>query len=115
MHGSAILTFPALSHVREALRGRSSREHADVDHANGTKRNYRAKSALTGGLRAFHRPPGASLPAHSALTCRWHVDPDTGRLAASWSLETVEDFTHCCRKSRFTGRAADTAPVARAA
>jgi hypothetical protein len=62
MHGSAILTFPALSHVREALRGRSSREHADVDHANGTKRNYRAKSALTGGLRAFHRAPGATPP-----------------------------------------------------
>jgi hypothetical protein len=59
--------------------------------------------------------PARPLPALSALTCHWHIDPDTGRLAASWSLETVEDLTHCCRKSRFTGRAADTAPVARAA
>jgi hypothetical protein len=80
-----------------------------------TKRNYRARPALTGGLRAFHRAPGATLPAHSALICHWRVDPNTGRLAASWSLGTVEDLTHCCRKSRFTGCAADTAPVARAA
>jgi hypothetical protein len=80
-----------------------------------TKRNLRAKSAFTGGLRAFHRAPGATRPAHSALTCLWRVDPATGRLAASWSFEAAEDLTHCCRKSHFTGHAADIAPAARAA
>ena len=80
-----------------------------------TKRNLRARPALAGGLRAFHRAPGGTLSAHSALTCHWRVDPITGRLAASWSLETVEDLAHCCRRSRPTGRAADNAPAARAA
>jgi hypothetical protein len=80
-----------------------------------TKRNYRAKSALTSGLRAFHRAPGATLPAHSALTCHWRVDPNTGRLVASWSFEAVDDLTHCCHRSRFTGRATGIARVARAA
>jgi hypothetical protein len=28
-----------------------------------TKRNHRARSALTGGLRAFHHAPGALSPS----------------------------------------------------
>ena len=80
-----------------------------------TKRNLRANSALTGGLRALHRAHGAIHPARSSLTCLWRVDPDTGRLAASWSFETAEDLTPCSRKSHFTGHAADIAPAALAA
>ena len=80
-----------------------------------TKRNLRAKSGFTGELRAFHRAPGATRPVHSALICLWRVDPDTGRVTASWSFEAVEDLTHCRRESYFTGHAADIAPVARAA
>jgi len=80
-----------------------------------TKRNYRAKSALTGGLRAFYRARRVTRPAHAALACLWRVDPDTGRLSASWSFEAAEDLTHCRRKSHFTGRAADFAPAACAA
>jgi hypothetical protein len=80
-----------------------------------TKRNYRARSALAGGLRAFHPALGATPPAHSALACHWRIDPTTGRLAASWSLRTVEGPTHGRRKSHFVGRAADFAAAAQAA
>jgi hypothetical protein len=77
-----------------------------------TNRNFRAKLPLEGGLRAFHRAPGAF---RSALTCIWRVDPSSGRLVASWSLESVDDLTHCHCKSHFANRAAEIAPPARAA
>jgi hypothetical protein len=80
-----------------------------------TKRNYRAKSALAGGLRAFHPAPGAIPPARSALACHWRRDPNTGRLAASWSHDAVEDLTHCRRQSHVASRATRITLVARAA
>jgi hypothetical protein len=80
-----------------------------------TNRKLRAKSTPRGRLRVFHHAPGTFRPAHSALTCIWRIDPRTGRLAASWSFEAVDDLTHCTHKSHFTSCAAGIAPAARAA
>ncbi|MGA2792741.1 MAG: hypothetical protein ABSE69_04290 [Roseiarcus sp.] len=80
-----------------------------------TNRKLRARPMHEGGLRLFHRAPGAFRPARSGLACVWRVDPASGRLVACWSLEAEEDLTHWPRKSHLTKRWAGVAVAACAA
>jgi hypothetical protein len=80
-----------------------------------TKQQTRVRRSLGGATRVLRHAPGASRLARPMLTCVWRVDPDTGGLAACWSLEAVDDPTHWPHKLHFSKSAARIVLATRAA